>query len=212
MVIDGKSLVHALVGECRPYFGELALRCRAVVCCRMSPMQKAEVNLGYRQTKKCWKNWKKLFIQGCWNGAQTRKPCGDGCRRWCQWCSNDSGGCTAELLVFAHHSPVFRYFQAANVGIGISGEEGLQAASASDYAIPRFHFLRRLLLASFLISPISQSLIALFKVHGAWNHDRSVKVILYSFYKNICLYIIELWSVNFDRNLLFFLEFFFINI
>ncbi|PIO58547.1 hypothetical protein TELCIR_20014, partial [Teladorsagia circumcincta] len=36
--------------------------------------------------------------------------------------------------------------QAANVGIGISGEEGLQAASASDYAIPRFHFLRRLLL------------------------------------------------------------------
>lgn len=36
--------------------------------------------------------------------------------------------------------------QAANVGVGISGEEGLQAASASDYAIPRFHFLRRLLL------------------------------------------------------------------
>ncbi|KIH49812.1 hypothetical protein ANCDUO_20112 [Ancylostoma duodenale] len=43
MVIDGKSLVHALVGECREHFGELALRCRAVVCCRMSPMQKAEV-------------------------------------------------------------------------------------------------------------------------------------------------------------------------
>lgn len=39
-----------------------------------------------------------------------------------------------------------RCFQAANVGVGISGEEGLQAASASDYAIPRFHFLRRLLL------------------------------------------------------------------
>ncbi|VDO35750.1 unnamed protein product [Heligmosomoides polygyrus] len=37
--------------------------------------------------------------------------------------------------------------QAANVGIGISGEEGLQAASASDYAIPRFHFLRRLFTA-----------------------------------------------------------------
>ncbi|VDK57116.1 unnamed protein product, partial [Cylicostephanus goldi] len=49
------------------------------------------------------------------------------------------------------------------------------------YAIPRFHFLRRLLL-----------------VHGAWNHDRSVKVILYSFYKNICLYIIELWFAIFS--------------
>lgn len=43
MVIDGKSILHALVGEARKHFGELALRCRAVVCCRMSPMQKAEV-------------------------------------------------------------------------------------------------------------------------------------------------------------------------
>ncbi|VDO69690.1 unnamed protein product [Heligmosomoides polygyrus] len=35
-------------------------------------------------------------------------------------------------------------------------------------------------------------------VHGAWNHDRSVKVIFYSFYKNICLYIIELWFAFFS--------------
>lgn len=71
--------------------------------------------------------------------------------------------------------------QAANVGIGITGEEGLRAASSSDYSIAQFHFLRRLLL-----------------VHGAWNHDRTVKVILYSFYKNICLYIIELWFAFFS--------------
>jgi phospholipid-transporting ATPase len=60
--------------------------------------------------------------------------------------------------------------QAANVGVGITGEEGMQAASASDYSIGKFHFLRRLLL-----------------VHGTWNFERSVKVILYSYYKNICL-------------------------
>jgi len=30
-------------------------------------------------------------------------------------------------------------------------------------------------------------------VHGAWNYNRISKVILYSFYKNITLYIIELW-------------------
>ena len=71
--------------------------------------------------------------------------------------------------------------QAANVGIGITGEEGLRAASSSDYSIAQFHFLKRLLL-----------------VHGAWNHDRTVKVILYSFYKNICLYIIELWFAFFS--------------
>ena len=40
----------------------------------------------------------------------------------------------------------------------------------------QFRFLARLLL-----------------VHGAWNYSRLCKVILYSFYKNICLYVIELW-------------------
>jgi len=30
-------------------------------------------------------------------------------------------------------------------------------------------------------------------VHGAWSYHRLVKLILYSFHKNICLYIIELW-------------------
>uniref|UniRef100_A0A1I7UFC6 Phospholipid-transporting ATPase n=1 Tax=Caenorhabditis tropicalis TaxID=1561998 RepID=A0A1I7UFC6_9PELO len=139
MVIDGKSLLHALTGEARKHFGDLALRCHAVVCCRMSPMQKAEVVEMVRKLAK-----------------HVVLAIGDG--------ANDVA-----------------MIQAANVGIGISGEEGLQAASASDYAIPRFHFLRRLLL-----------------VHGAWNHDRSVKVILYSFYKNICLYIIELWFAIFS--------------
>ncbi|VDO69688.1 unnamed protein product [Heligmosomoides polygyrus] len=103
-VIDGKSLVHAMVGECRPYFGDLALRCRAVVCCRMCPMQKAEVV---------------EMVQAV--GNHIVLAVGDG--------ANDVA-----------------MIQAANVGVGISGEEGLQAASASDYAIPRFHFLRRLLL------------------------------------------------------------------
>ncbi|KAK6027057.1 phospholipid-translocating P-type ATPase, flippase [Ostertagia ostertagi] len=108
MIIDGKSLVHALVSECRTYFGELALKCRAVVCCRMSPMQKAEVV---------------EMVRGL--GNHVVMAVGDG--------ANDVA-----------------MIQAANVGIGISGEEGLQAASASDYAIPRFHFLRRLLLQFFL--------------------------------------------------------------
>ena len=35
--------------------------------------------------------------------------------------------------------------QAAHVGIGITGEEGLQAANSSDYAIAQFRFLKRLL-------------------------------------------------------------------
>lgn len=59
---------------------------------------------------------------------------------------------------------------------GISGVEGLQAAGASDYSIAQFKFLNRLLF-----------------VHGAWNYSRMCKLILYSFYKNICFCMIELW-------------------
>ena len=60
------------------------------------------------------------------------------------------------------------------MGVGISGVEGLQATLASDYSIAQFRFLVRLLL-----------------VHGIWNHKRLALVILYSFYKNIALYIME---------------------
>lgn len=66
--------------------------------------------------------------------------------------------------------------QEAHVGIGISGQEGLQAVCASDYSIAQFRFLRKLLL-----------------VHGHWNYDRVTKLILFSFYKNICFYFIEFW-------------------
>lgn len=30
-------------------------------------------------------------------------------------------------------------------------------------------------------------------MHGAWNHNRLCKLILYSFHKNVCLYVIEMW-------------------
>ncbi|CAK9302020.1 unnamed protein product, partial [Gordionus sp. m RMFG-2023] len=66
--------------------------------------------------------------------------------------------------------------QAAHVGVGIGGREGLQAANSSDFSISQFRFLTKLLL-----------------VHGAWNHSRMCKLILYQFYKNICMYVIELW-------------------
>ncbi|CAN0032027.1 unnamed protein product, partial [Hapterophycus canaliculatus] len=36
--------------------------------------------------------------------------------------------------------------QAAHVGVGISGQEGLQAVNASDYSLAQFRFLQKLLL------------------------------------------------------------------
>ena len=58
--------------------------------------------------------------------------------------------------------------QTADVGIGISGAEGMQAVMASDFAIPRFSFLLRLLL-----------------VHGHWCYDRLARMVLYFFFKNV---------------------------
>ena len=58
----------------------------------------------------------------------------------------------------------------ADVGIGVSGNEGQQAVNASDFSIAQFRFLKRLLL-----------------VHGRWDYRRISKVVLWSFYKNIAL-------------------------
>ncbi|XP_069948303.1 probable phospholipid-transporting ATPase IA isoform X8 [Cherax quadricarinatus] len=134
LIIDGKTLMYALTPDLRKDFLDLCISCKSVICCRVSPSQKAEVvELLTRET-----------------GSVTL-AIGDG--------ANDVA-----------------MIQKANVGVGIAGLEGLQAACASDYAIGQFRFLARLLF-----------------VHGAWNYSRLCKVILYSFYKNICLYVIELW-------------------
>ena len=71
--------------------------------------------------------------------------------------------------------------QSASLGIGISGQEGLQAANNSDYAIPQFRFLEKLLL-----------------VHGSWNYHRISRCILYFFYKNSSLHLQQLWFAPFN--------------
>lgn len=57
--------------------------------------------------------------------------------------------------------------QVADIGVGISGQEGMQAVMSSDFAMSRFKFLQRLLL-----------------VHGHWNYARLAMMVLYFFYKN----------------------------
>ncbi|RKP13906.1 hypothetical protein BJ684DRAFT_2452, partial [Piptocephalis cylindrospora] len=58
--------------------------------------------------------------------------------------------------------------QEADVGVAITGEEGLQAAMASDYTIGQFRFLKPLLL-----------------VHGQWSYLRVAEMILNFFWKNV---------------------------
>ncbi|PHJ16525.1 phospholipid-translocating p-type flippase subfamily protein [Cystoisospora suis] len=60
--------------------------------------------------------------------------------------------------------------QSADVGVGLKGEEGMQAFNSADYGLVQFRFLQPLLLA-----------------HGRWNYRRVSKLVLYMFYKNLVL-------------------------
>ncbi|KAG7324489.1 hypothetical protein KOW79_012505 [Hemibagrus wyckioides] len=66
--------------------------------------------------------------------------------------------------------------QAADVGVGISGQEGMQAVMASDFAISRFKHLKKLLL-----------------VHGHSCYTRLANMIIYFFYKNVAYVNLLFW-------------------
>uniref|UniRef100_A0A8C0RNE6 Phospholipid-transporting ATPase n=1 Tax=Canis lupus familiaris TaxID=9615 RepID=A0A8C0RNE6_CANLF len=93
LIIDGETLKYALNFEVERSFLNLALSCRAVLCCRLSPLQKAEI----------------VYLVKKHVGAITL-AIGDG--------ANDVG-----------------MIQMAHVGVGISGNEGMQATNNSDYSI-----------------------------------------------------------------------------
>lgn len=140
LIITGRTMKFVFKPSTRENFMFLSLNCRSVICCRVSPSQKADIVKAVRKEVK----------------DSITLAIGDG----------------------ANDVPMI---QSAHIGIGISGQEGLQAANASDYSIAQFRFLQRLLL-----------------VHGVCNYWRLVKCILYSFYKNITLYLIELWFAIFN--------------
>lgn len=73
-----------------------------------------------------------------------------------------------------HFSP------AAHIGVGISGQEGMQAVLASDYSIAQFKYLERLLL-----------------VHGRWSYFRMCKFLRYFFYKNFAFTLCHFWYAFF---------------
>lgn len=137
LIIDGHSLQFALEEDLELMFIELASRCKAVVCCRVSPLQKALVVKMVKRKKK----------------GSLLLAVGDG--------ANDVS-----------------MIQAAHVGVGISGMEGMQAARSADISIGQFKYLRKLLL-----------------VHGSWCYQRTSTAILYSFYKNMCLFMTQFWFV-----------------
>ncbi|XP_068124167.1 phospholipid-transporting ATPase IH isoform X5 [Hyperolius riggenbachi] len=112
----------------REVFLEICRNCSAVLCCRMAPLQKAQI---VKLIKASREHPITLAI-------------GDG--------AND-----VSMILEAH------------VGIGVIGKEGRQAARNSDYAIPKFKHLKKMLL-----------------VHGHFYYVRIAELVQYFFYKNVC--------------------------
>ena len=113
-------------GDCKKELVRLSEKCKAVVCCRLLSIQKAEVVLLVRE-----------YLD------KITLAIGDG----------------------ANDVPMIK---TAHIGVGLYGEEGMSAVQASDYALPEFRMLWRLML-----------------VHGRWNYMRISEMILYFFYKNM---------------------------
>ncbi|XP_043278568.1 probable phospholipid-transporting ATPase IM isoform X9 [Venturia canescens] len=138
VVINGHSLVHALHPQLELLFLEVSSQCKSVICCRVTPLQKAMVVELIKKNKEA-----------------VTLAIGDG--------ANDVS-----------------MIKAAHIGVGISGQEGLQAVLASDYSIGQFRFLERLLL-----------------VHGRWSYYRMCKFLRYFFYKNFAFTLCHIWFAFF---------------
>ncbi|XP_019127075.2 phospholipid-transporting ATPase ID isoform X2 [Larimichthys crocea] len=134
LVINGHSLAHALEADMEMEFLSTACACKAVICCRVTPLQKAQVVELIKKHKKA-----------------VTLAIGDG--------AND-----VSMIKSAH------------IGVGISGQEGIQAVLASDYSFAQFRFLQRLLL-----------------VHGRWSYLRMCRFLCYFFYKNFAFTMVHFW-------------------
>ncbi|XP_036126465.1 phospholipid-transporting ATPase IG isoform X1 [Molossus molossus] len=135
LIIDGSTLSLILnsgqdsgSNNYKSIFIQICMKCTAVLCCRMAPLQKAQIVRMVKNLK----------------GSPITLSIGDG--------AND-----VSMILESH------------VGIGIKGKEGRQASRNSDYSLPKFKHLKKLLLA-----------------HGHLYYVRIAHLVQYFFYKNLC--------------------------
>lgn len=138
-------------------FLDVVSQCRSVICCRVTPLQKAMVV----ELIKKHKNAVTLAI-------------GDGANDVSMIKGKNIAGKLRVVFIYFYIIP------AAHIGVGISGQEGMQAVLASDYSIAQFRFLERLLL-----------------VHGRWSYYRMCNFLRYFFNKNFAFTLCHFWFAFF---------------
>uniref|UniRef100_M3ZWN1 Phospholipid-transporting ATPase n=1 Tax=Xiphophorus maculatus TaxID=8083 RepID=M3ZWN1_XIPMA len=134
LIINGHSLAYALQKDLELELLRTACMCKTVICCRVTPLQKAQV-------VELVKKYKQAITLAIGDGA------------------NDVS-----------------MIKAAHIGVGISGQEGMQAVLSSDFSFAQFRYLQRLLL-----------------VHGRWSYIRMCKFLQYFFYKNFSYTLLHFW-------------------
>ncbi|XP_007933742.1 phospholipid-transporting ATPase IC [Orycteropus afer afer] len=139
MRTHSKRRLEAKKEQQQKNFVDLACECSAVICCRVTPKQKAMV-------VDLVKRYKKAITLAIGDGA------------------ND-----VNMIKTAH------------IGVGISGQEGMQAVMSSDFSFAQFRYLQRLLL-----------------VHGRWSYIRMCKFLRYFFYKNFAFTLVHFWYSFFN--------------
>ena len=147
----------------------LACMCQTVICCRVTPLQKAKVV----QLVKKYKQAITLAIGDGANDVSMIKG---------QLALSGRQGRRGRFLPLTPaHVPVCALAPAAaHIGIGISGQEGMQAVLSSDFSFAQFRYLQRLLL-----------------VHGRWSYLRMCKFLRYFFYKNFTYTLTHFWYAFF---------------
>lgn len=125
VVIDGETLSYALADTLKPMFLDLTTQCETVVCCRVSPSQKA---LTVRLVKE-GRNAMTLAIGDGQSGVMRSR----------------TNFALTDRCPFIGANDV-AMIQEAHVGVGIAGLEGAQASMSADYAFGQFRFLPKLLI------------------------------------------------------------------
>nr|XP_015831762.2 phospholipid-transporting ATPase ID [Nothobranchius furzeri] len=138
LVINGQSLAFALEKDLELELLRTVCMCKTVICCRVTPLQKAQV-------VELVKKYKRAVTLAIGDGA------------------NDVS-----------------MIKAAHIGVGISGQEGMQAVLSSDFSFAQFRYLQRLLL-----------------VHGRWSYLRMCKFLQYFFFKNFTYTLVHFWYAFF---------------
>ncbi|KAJ1936189.1 drs2 neo1 protein, partial [Linderina pennispora] len=160
VVVDGETLAELEKHpELLDRFLSLGTLCDAVVCSRVSPAQKALIvhNMRVRCEGGCDEQTRK----------KSRNPLANLLHH-----NNDDFMVT---LAIGDGGNDIAMIQEAHVGIGIAGQEGLQASRAADFSIAQFRFLQKLLL-----------------VHGRWSYVRVSTFVMGTFYKCMAFYVTQL--------------------